>query len=351
MLLPPGANRPLLSTACRPPLRRLQASRRYVSAHGGLAVRVAAGSGGSSGGSSGSSGGSRSPAGSSSVQNCSGLSEAQLQAEAERLMRFSRANIQRLDLSRNTDESMQQRMALLLRLGFSQAAIEAAVERERRRGAPGGPYIAEQHIREAVALLQRWGFSQEQLNSVLADSRVLTRTAADIEAVLVWLQRQFGLQRVEVALTCSRQPAMLAQKQETLQANWRAFEAAYQPAASARTALAAALRAGRGHFLRFKPKTIRRDLAYCCWWYPIPACCDQGSSCFNHPGMLSCRREKVHQLQQLFFVDDRSLPKHIGEMAALLALDIPGTIQPRLAFLQALTGAGAASQTHTWGLF
>ncbi len=48
------------------------------------------------------------------------------------------------------------------------------------------------------------------------------------------------------------------------------------------------------------------------------------------------------QLQQLFCVDDRSLPKYIGHMAELVAFDIPGTIQPRLAFLQALTGAGGS---------
>ena len=44
------------------------------------------------------------------------------------------------------------------------------------------------------------------------------------------------------------------------------------------------------------------------------------------------------QLQQLFFVDDHSVSKHIGDMAHLFACDISGTIQPRLAFLQALTG-------------
>ncbi|KAI7836068.1 hypothetical protein COHA_010037 [Chlorella ohadii] len=50
------------------------------------------------------------------------------------------------------------------------------------------------------------------------------------------------------------------------------------------------------------------------------------------------RRDKVGQLQQLFFVDGHSLPKRIGHMAALFSCDIPGTTQPRLAFLQALTG-------------
>lgn len=58
---------------------------------------------------------------------------------------------------------------------------------------------------------------------------------------------------------------------------------------------------------------------------------------------LPACRAKVRQLQQLFFVDDHSLSKRIGNMAWLFCADIPGTLQPRLALLQALTGAGAAT--------
>ncbi len=169
-------------------------------------------------------------------------------------MHLGRSGLKQPQKSTNTDASMQQRMVLLLRLGFSQAAIEAAIHKKA-----GGPYVAEQHIGEAVALLRQWGFSQEQLDRLLSvgTSFLFTRTAADIEAVLVWLQRQFGLQRVEVARACGRSPTLLQRKQETLQANWRAFEAAYQPTAVARTALAAALRMGRAEFLTFKPNTLR----------------------------------------------------------------------------------------------
>ncbi len=254
MHLPPSAHRPLLSTACRPPLRSLRASRRYACAHGSLATRaaaMAAAAGIDGGGSDGSSSRSPDP---SDVPNRSGLSEVQLQSTAEQLMRLSRASIQRHDLSRNTDESMQQQKVLLLRLGFSQAAIEAAI---RRNG--GGPYIAEQHIGEAVAVLRRWGFSQEQLNGVLAAGTVFvfTRSAADIEAVLAWLQQEFGLRPSELARACVRSPSLLGMKQETLQANWQAFEAAYQPTEAATTALTAALRAGRAEFLRMKLHTLK----------------------------------------------------------------------------------------------
>ncbi len=189
---------------------------------------------------------------SGSVQDRSGLSEAQLQTAAEQLMQLSRSDLKQPQKSANTDASTLQRMALLLRLGFSQATIEAAI-----RKAGGGPYIAEQHIGEAVALLRRWGFSQEQLDKVLAGSTAFTRSAADIVAVLAWLQQEFGLQQSQVALACSRAPSLLEMKQETLQANWGAFEAAYQPAATAKTALAAVLRAGHADFLLLKPETIR----------------------------------------------------------------------------------------------
>ena len=43
-------------------------------------------------------------------------------------------------------------------------------------------------------------------------------------------------------------------------------------------------------------------------------------------------------LQQLFHVPDDEVPRSIGHMARLFFFDIPGTLQPRLAFLQALTG-------------
>ncbi|KAI7836063.1 hypothetical protein COHA_010032 [Chlorella ohadii] len=287
---------PPAAALSRPPLRRLQALRRYARAHGGLAVRAAAAAGSGGGVSSGSSSGSPDP---SSVQDCSGLSEAQLQAVAEQLMSQSREASQS-KTARLSDDTLQRRMALLLQLGFSQAAIEAAI---RKTG--GGPYIAEQHISEIVALLRQWGFSQKQLNSVLAGSSAFTRSAADVEGVLAWLQQEFRLQHGEVARACGRMPSLLAQKQETLQANWRAFEAEFQPTSSAIAALAAVLQKGHAGFLLLKSETLKA---------------------------------KVCQLQQLFFVDDRSLPKRIGHMAEICGFDIPGTIQPRLAFLQALTG-------------
>ena len=44
------------------------------------------------------------------------------------------------------------------------------------------------------------------------------------------------------------------------------------------------------------------------------------------------------QLRQLFGVADQEMPRLCGYMARLCGSDIPGTLQPRLAFLQALTG-------------
>jgi len=66
--------------------------------------------------------------------------------------------------------------------------------------------------------------------------------------------------------------------------------------------------------------------------------------CFTFPLSAHPCRVKVAQLQRLFFVDDHSVPKHIGNMAALFGCDICGTIQPRLAFLQALTGGAQPSK-------
>ena len=44
------------------------------------------------------------------------------------------------------------------------------------------------------------------------------------------------------------------------------------------------------------------------------------------------------QLRQLFRVADEEMPRLCGHMARLCAFDIFGTLQPRMAFLQALTG-------------
>ena len=194
---------------------------------------------------------------SSGGEDRSGLSNAELHAAAERLMRSSRDDLKQPQKSSNTDESMRQRMVLLLQLGFSQAAIEAAVESEKQMGRPGGPYIAEQHVGEAVALLRRWGFSQQQLDRVLAKSDAFTRAAADIEAVLAWLQRQFGMKPGKVVRVCSKQATLLQHKQATLETKWRAFEATFQPTPTAKVALAAALRHGRFHFIALSLATIR----------------------------------------------------------------------------------------------
>ena len=144
-------------------------------------------------------------------------------------------------------------MELLLRLGFSQAVVEAAIGKQG-----GGPYIAEQHVGEAVALLRRWGFSQQQLDIILARSTAFSRAAAaDIEAVLAWLQREFGMKPSEVVQACSKQATLLNMKQATLESNWRALEATFQPTPAAKVALAAALRRGRFHFIALSLETIR----------------------------------------------------------------------------------------------
>ena len=204
-------------------------------------------SSGGGGGSSSSSGG-----GSGSSEDRSGLSSAQLQAAAERLMRLSRDRLTQPQKSSNTDESLQQRVTVLLRLGFSQAAIEKAMQRQG-----GGPYSSEQHVAGTVALLRRWGFSQQQLDVALSRTNTFARTTADIEAVLAWLQREFGLQPSGVVQVCSKAPELLHHKQASLQASWRVFEAEFQPTAVARKALATALRGGKTEFLKLQPETVR----------------------------------------------------------------------------------------------
>ncbi|PRW57949.1 mTERF domain-containing mitochondrial [Chlorella sorokiniana] len=240
-----------------------------------------------------------------SSKDHSGRSEAQLQAAAERLMRLSRDGLTHPEFSTNTDESMQQRMVLLLRLGFSHTAIEKAIDRQA-----GGPYIAEQHVGEAVALMRRWGFSQKQLDGVLSGSGTFTREEADIEAVLVWLQREFGLQRSEVATACGHSPILLEYKQASLAANWQAFVKEFQPTADARRKLAAGLRQGEAHFLRL---------------------------------MIDTLRHKVAQLAQLFDLDSNSTSSYVGHLAALFRSDVDQTARPRFLFLQQLTGRPAAS--------
>ena len=233
------------SALCSIASQHLLALRHFSSTSSSLGDRLRSSTGGGSSG------------GGSSSEDRSGLSNAELHAAAERLMRSSRDDLKQPQKSSNTDESMRQRMVLLLQLGFSQAAIEAAVESEKQVGRSGGPYIVEQHVGEAVALLRRWGFSQQQLDRVLAKSDAFTRAAADIEAVLAWLQRQFGMKPGKVVRVCSTQATLLAHKQATLESNWRAFEAAFQPAPSAQAALTAALRSGRLTCITLPLATIR----------------------------------------------------------------------------------------------
>ncbi|PRW57678.1 neutral alpha-glucosidase AB [Chlorella sorokiniana] len=154
---------------------------------------------------------------SSSSVDRSGLSDLQLQAAAERLMRCSRNSLMQSHKPRSTDKSMQQRMALLLRLGFSQAAIETAIQRQN-----GGPYVAEQHIGKA---------------------------------------REFGLQRSEVATACGHSTILLEYKQASLAANWQAFVEEFQPSESAVRKLAAALRQGEAAFLQLTMDMLRHKVA------------------------------------------------------------------------------------------
>ena len=159
----------------------------------------------------------------------------------------------------------------------------------------------------------------------------------------------------EVVRVCSKQATLLNMKQATLESNWRAFEAAFQPTPTAKVALVTALRGGRCHFIALSLETARWGPAshvhvhfgllapslaaalsmhlwrVCQHW---PAW--QGI-CFAHRSATPCR-EKVAQLQQLFHVPDNEVPRFIGNMAWLMCHDIAGTVQPRLAFLQGLTG-------------
>ena len=71
--------------------------------------------------------------------------------------------------------------------------------------------------------------------------------------------------------------------------------------------------------------------------------CLPGLACFAWHTHIDSRsvtpsRQKVAHLQELFHVPDDEVPRSIGHMAHLFCFDIPGTLQPRLAFLQALTG-------------
>jgi hypothetical protein len=128
--------------------------------------------------------------------------------------------------------------------------------------------------------------------------------------VLVWVQREFGLQRREVARACRHSPGLLNLRQATLEANWRAFEAEFRPTADARRKLAALLRQGESGFLILKLDTLRH---------------------------------KVGQLQELFHLDSSDVPRYIGHLAALFRSDIEQTVKPRFEFLQQLTGLPPAA--------
>ena len=341
----PSPHRPLLSTARRPPLRHCHVPRRHAPPRAGMAVPAAGGGeggegggaaapalgGSSSSGSSSSSSGGGSNSSSSSIGDRSGLSQAQLQAVAERLMLLSRGSLKQTVKPRKRDASMVERMVLLLRMGFSQSVIQKAIQRDG-----GGPYIAEQHVGEAVARLRRWGFTQKQLDALLAASNVFSRAPADLEDVLLWLQRQFGLQPSGVAKACSISPKMLHYKKATLEANWRAFEAAFRPTAAAMTALAATTqrRGGGGCFLVLAPETVR-----CSSFSGCMARQRVRANCIELPGMHrhAERRLKVGRLQRMLGLSDAEVSNKVGHLAYLFDLD-SDTLEANFQALQVLTG-------------
>ena len=252
-------------------------------------------------------------------------------------MRISRSGLKQAAKSSNTNESMLQRMVLLLRLGFSQAAVEKTIARQG-----GGPYIAEQHVGEAVALLRRFGFTQQQLDALLAASHAFTRTPADLEANLVWLQRQFGLQPSGLAKACTRSPALLECKHATLEANWRAFEAAFQPTAAAMAALAASLqrRGMAGCSLDLPPQTVRCGCFKEHAWHLVDAFCSnhrQVGLGFTPASCHAERRLKVGRLQRMLGLSDAALPNKIGRLAHLFSYD-GDTLKASFTALQELTG-------------
>ena len=154
---------------------------------------------------------------------------------------------------------------LLLQLGFSEAAIAKHIKVIR-----GGPYVAWGTVAEAVALLRREGFSQQQLDSLLAGSGTtggspLSRASDDVAANLRWLRDTFGLSPAGAARACSRAPALLAYSVETLQANWVAIVGRRQLPDEAMRGVAYALRQSQAQFLLGSQQTVECvGLVPCC---------------------------------------------------------------------------------------
>ena len=259
---------PLLSSCpyvfcalCRSPscfaLLQLQGAQQYEASTPSAAEEARrlfiAGSDGGDGGTVGgsSSGGSGSGSGAGSGGSSSSL-DAEQQAAASRLLLHSREHSQHRTKQYHTDDALEQRMHHLLQLGFSERAMRAAIKRDG-----GGPYVAEATLGAAVRVLRAAGFNQKQLDGLLVESSVFTRSPADIADTLAWLLQQFGLTEQQLPLACARSPTLLHYKLETLQHNWSEVEETYDPTPAAMNKLATALRQGKAKFLLLPPKTVR----------------------------------------------------------------------------------------------
>lgn len=142
-------------------------------------------------------------------------------------------------------------------------ACAIAAHAQHIEGQRGGPYVAWDAVADTVLLLQRWGFTQKQLDKLLgpggASSSVYVRQPADVEACLRWLQLELGLAGQELCRACTRAPGLLTSLQSTLAFKWRGVQAEYQLAEAAKSKLAYALRRGYADFLLYDPATIRQD--------------------------------------------------------------------------------------------
>ena len=363
--LPEAATTALLPpAACRPPslAQRRQQQRRLSSAgsrspaateaaEAAAAVAALAAASSSSGSSSSSSSG----------DEAAPPTPAQA-AAAERLLQASREVSQRRSHTRSTDEELRQRIVLLLQLGLAEVAIQRHIEQKS-----GGPYVAWGTVAELVVLLQREGFSQQQLDELLVSGgstggTPLVRAPADVAANLRWLRETFGLSQKDAARGCSRASNLLVYSVETLQDNWAAIVNRRQLPDSAIVGAAAALRGGKAEFLLLTQEKVRWPKMFGGgggrmfvgpgeswerWGHLLQ---DFGfssvgfvSTPLSHSTTASpthANSEKERDLQALLGLTDAQVAARYNKLAALFGRDIAG-LAPRVQLLRELTGGWA----------